>query len=37
MAVHGTIHADDEQTLVRIQEAFRKQLLAIKPDMELPF
>ncbi len=29
--------ADDEDTLRRVQEAFRKQLLAIKPDMELPF
>ncbi|GAB4345789.1 MAG: phosphomannomutase/phosphoglucomutase [Gammaproteobacteria bacterium] len=28
---------DDEAALRRIQEAFRKQLLAVKPDLELPF
>ncbi|WP_395771553.1 phosphomannomutase/phosphoglucomutase [Arenimonas sp.] len=29
--------ANDDATLVRIQEAFRLQLLALKPDMVLPF
>ena len=29
--------ADSEASLKRVQDAFREQLLAIKPDMELPF
>ena len=29
--------ADSQSALQRIQEAFRAQLLAIKPDMKLPF
>ncbi len=29
--------ADDEGALVRIQNAFREQMLAIDPDLELPF
>jgi len=29
--------ADDEEALGRVQEAFREQLLAIRPDLELPF
>ena len=28
---------DDEAALSRIQEQFRRQLLAVKPDLELPF
>lgn len=29
--------ADDEAALKRIQQAFREQLLAVKPDLKLPF
>lgn len=29
--------ADSEEALKRVQEAFREQLLALKPDLELPF
>jgi len=29
--------ADSKEALVRVQEAFRSQLLALKPDMKLPF
>lgn len=29
--------ADDSDALKRIQEAFREQLLAVKPDLDLPF
>jgi len=29
--------ADDELALARIQELFRERLLAVKPDLELPF
>jgi phosphomannomutase/phosphoglucomutase len=29
--------ADNHEALVRIQEAFRAQLLALKPDLKLPF
>jgi len=29
--------ADDEAALRRIQNAFREQLLALAPDLQLPF
>jgi phosphomannomutase/phosphoglucomutase len=29
--------ANDDAALARIKEAFREQLLALKPDMSLPF
>jgi phosphomannomutase/phosphoglucomutase len=29
--------ADTQEALERIQDAFREQMLAIKPDLELPF